>query len=231
MNASARSISPASRSYRWPDGLPRDEVLVPGVHLVQVRVAAGGEGPAQVQGDGRAVVGADQPARVRGAGGGGEVEPVDGVAAVGGQLGCRPAPRAAATCGLANWPAILPIFTIGTLRAVGQHHRHLQQGLQLAAHRVGGGAGERLGAVAALQHERLAAGDGRQALGERVAFAGEDQRRQRGQLGGHRVGPGLVRPAGLLRHGRDVGRGRSLRHGPASSSVVIAGRARRSCSR
>src|SRR6202042_3615077 len=37
----------------------------------------------------------------------------------------------------------------------------------------------------ALQHERLAAGDGGQPALELITLAGEDQRREGGQLGGH----------------------------------------------
>ena len=62
-----------------------DEVLVPGVHLAQVRVAARGECAAQVQRDRRAVIGTQQPGRVGRAVGRGEIEAVDRVAAVGGQ--------------------------------------------------------------------------------------------------------------------------------------------------
>ena len=182
----------------------RDEVLVPGVDLAQVGVAARGERPAQVQRHRRAVVGAQQPAGVGRAGLRGELEAVDRVAAVGGQLDAVAdlgVPRARLGV-LAGHPADLDDRHA---RAVGQHDGHLQHRLQLGAHGVGGGARERLRAVTALQHERLAAGHRGQPLPELIALAGEDQRRQRGQLGGHR---------------------RSRRRGRASPAAAPAGRPR-----
>ena len=58
------------------------EVLVPGVHLAQVGIAAAGQGPAQVQRGRRAVIRLQQPARVRRPGRGGELDAVDRVAPV-----------------------------------------------------------------------------------------------------------------------------------------------------
>jgi hypothetical protein len=52
---------------------------------------------------------------------------------------------------------------------------------------VGRGGGEGLGAVAALEHEGLTAGDGGHPLAQDVALAGEDERRVAGQ-GGHGLG-------------------------------------------
>ena len=161
-----------------------DEVLVPGVHLVQVGVAAGGEGAAQVQRHGRAVVGAQQAAGIGRPGRRGEVEAVDRVAAVGGQLDAVARPRSCRGPRLGELPGHPADLDHRDAGPVGQHDGHLQQGLQLGAHGLGGGAGERLGAVAALQHERLAAGDRGQPVPQLIALAGEDQRRQPGQLGG-----------------------------------------------
>ena len=146
---------------------------------MQVGVAAGGERPAQVQRDGGAVVGAQQPVRVGRAVGRGEVEPVHRVAAVGGQLDPgaglgRPGP------GLGVLPGQPADLDDRHARAVGEHDGHLQDRLQLGPNPVRGRPGERLGAVAALQHERLAPGDRGQPGPQLVAFAGEDQRRQAG---------------------------------------------------
>ena len=80
---------------------------------------------------------------------------------------------------MAYCPASRPTFTTGHRGGVGQHDGHLQQHPQLVADVVGGHAGERLGAVAALEQERLTAGDGGELRLEVVALAGEDQRRQR----------------------------------------------------
>jgi hypothetical protein len=87
--------------------------------------------------------------------------------------------------------------------AVGEHDGHLQERADLAADPVGGVGREGLGAVAALQQERLAARDGGQPLAQVVALAGLDQRRdlrQRLVDGGER---GLVGPGRLLQ-GRQV---------------------------
>ena len=152
------------------------EVLVPGVHLAQVGVAALGEGPAEVERDGRGVVGLQQPLGVGRAALGGEVEAVDHVAPVGGQLDAvaglgRLGPR------LGELPGHAADLDHRHAAGVGQHDGHLQQGLELVADGVGGGAGEGLGAVAALQHERLARGDGGEPVLELVALAREDERR------------------------------------------------------
>ena len=153
-----------------------DEVGVPGVDLAQVGVAAGDERAHEVQRRGAGVVGLDQPLRVGDAGLGGEVEAVDGVAAVrrqghalaglevgGARLGV-----------LAGQPAELHHRH---RRGVGQHDRHLEQHAELVADVVGRGAGERLRAVAALEQERLAVRDVAELGLEVVALAGEDQRR------------------------------------------------------
>ena len=159
-----------------------DEVGVPGVHLAQVGVAAGDEGTDQVERRGRGVVDVDQPLRVGHARLGGEVVAVDGVAAVGRQ--------GHALAGLEVGRARLGVLPRDPAdlhdrhrRGVGQHDRHLQQHPQLVAHVVGGDAGERLGAVAAHEHERLAAGDRGDLVLQLVALTGEDQRRHGPQAG------------------------------------------------
>ena len=64
---------------------------------------------------------------------------------------------------------------------VREHDRHLEQHPQLVADVVGGHAGERLGAVAPHEHERLAARDRGDLVLEVVALAREHQRRHRPQ--------------------------------------------------
>ena len=115
------------------------EVGVPGVHLAQVCVAAGHEGTNQVEGRGRGVVDVHQPLRIGHAGLGGEVEAVDGVAAVGRQGQPLPGLEVGrARLGvLAGDPAHLHHRHRGR---VGQHHGHLEEHPQLVAHVVGGDA-------------------------------------------------------------------------------------------
>ena len=84
---------------------------------------------------------------------------------------------------MAYCPAIRPDLHHRHRGGVGQHDRHLQQHPQLVADVVGGHAGERLGAVAALEHERLAARDRGDLVLEVVALAREHQRRHGPQPG------------------------------------------------
>ena len=96
---------------------------------------------------------------------------------------------------------------------------------------LGGGTGEGLRAVTALQHERLSAGHRGQPVPKQVAFAGEDERRQSAQLTGNGLQPGRVRPVRLLSRWQAVpagqaggpgsGRGHA-RAGPAAASMVAA---------
>ena len=144
----------AARSARWPGWRrSRGSTRAPGAGrrsrpVVKARtrfsVAAAG------------VVRPHQPLRVGRARPRREVEVVDHVAAVGRQRRRRRGSRSSLLRGLAYWPAIRPILTTGSAGAVGEHDRHLQDRLDPVADVVGGRRGERLGAVAALQHERLA---------------------------------------------------------------------------
>ena len=174
-----------------------DEVLIPRVDLMQVGVAAVRERAAQVQGDRRAVVCVEQPRRVRSARRRREVEAVDGLAAVGGQLGsvARLGGERSRLRELPRHPADLHHRDACRVR---EHHRHLQERLELVAHGIGRRPGEGLRAVAALQEERVALRHGAEALLELVALAGEDQRRLLGKLGGRRRYLSVVRPVRLL---------------------------------
>ena len=118
--------------------------------------------------------------------------------------------------GLAYCPAMPAELHHRHRRAVGEHDRHLQQHPHLAGD-VGLRAGrERLGAVAALQQERLAAGHRGQPLAQLVDLGRDDQRRQRGQGQRHlaqrarrRARPAAARPA-------------ATRHASSPRSVRIA---------
>ena len=201
-------------------GAGPDEVLVPGVRPAQVRETADRVGAAQVERDGRAVIGAEQPSRVRCSGLRGEIEAVHGVAPVSGQL------DAIAYLGLAG-PRLGELaghpgdLDDGHTRPVGEDQRHLQQRLQFGADRAGRRALERLRAVTALQDERLAPRHRGQTFPQLVAFVGDDERRQRGQLTGDRVQPLPVGPVRLLTRGQPPpdprsGAFRHRRHGRGS---------------
>ena len=195
-----------------------DEVGVPGVHLAQVGVAAGDEGADQVERGGRGVVDVDEPLRVGHPRLGGEVEAVDRVAAVGRQRD--------ALAGLEVGGARLGVLPGEPAdldhrhrRGVGQHDRHLEQHAQLVADVVGGDAGEGLGAVAAHEHERLAARDRGDLVLQVVALTGEDQRRHRPEPGDG----GVDAPRGRGRPAAGPGRGRA---GPSRSGTVLLTRSR-----
>ncbi len=191
-----------------------DEVGVPGVHLAEVGVAARDERADHAQRGGRRPVHLEQPGRVGHARLGGEVEAVDRVAAVGRQ--------GDAVAGLEVGGARLRVLAgeaaelhHGHRGRVGEHDGHLEQHPELVARVVGRDAGEGLGAVAALQQERLAARDRRQLVGQLVALAREHQRARRAQrldggvdrgaVGVGRLLRGLQRPQ--LGEARDVGKG------------------------
>ena len=134
----------------------RREALVPRVHLAEVGEAALREGPDEVQRRGRRVVAAHESRRVGRARLGREVVAVHDVAAVGGQRDVA-AGLGVARTGLRELSRHPAHLHDGHRGAVGEHDRHLQHGLHAIADLVGGRAREGLGAVAALQQERLAA--------------------------------------------------------------------------
>ncbi len=106
----------------------------------------------------------------------GELLAVDDVAAIGGQrlAAARLVVVGARLGELAGDAADLHDRKVG---GEGEHRRHAEENAERVADVVGAELGEALGAVAALQQERLALGDVGQVLGERARLAGEDQRR------------------------------------------------------
>ncbi len=168
------------------------------MHLAQVGVASGGEGAAEVQRGGGVVVGGQEPARVRPARLGGEVEAVDGVAAVGGQL--HAVARLGDTgAGLGELPRHPADLDDRHARRVREHDRDLQQGPEFGPDVVGGRARERLRAVAALQDERFTPCRRGEPVLELVAFTGEHKRRQPSQFVQCGAEGIAIRPLRLLR--------------------------------
>ena len=91
--------------------------------------------------------------------------------------------------------------------AVGEHHGHLQDDLELVPDAVGGEVVERLGAVARLKKERPASSHLRQGAAQGAGLPGKNQR---GKSGKHLQGlfeRVLVRPFGLLLGGQAPPRG------------------------
>ena len=190
------------------------EAAVPLVDLAQVRVAAGRERPDEVQRRGRRVVGPEQALRVGDPRLGGERVVVDGVAAVGGQ-GDAVAGLVVAGTRLGELPRHPADLDDGQARAVGQDGRHLQHRLQPAADAVGRRPREGLGAVPALEQERLAPGGLGQLPAQLVGLTREDQGGIRRELRVHLGQRGGVRPLRLLGGGqvgpRDAGQTRGVR--------------------
>jgi len=163
---------------------------------MQVREAAGREGTQQVEGRGGLVVGLDHAPGVGRARGGVELDAVDDVAAVAGQLDpVLRLGRCRARLGeLAGQPAHLHHRHAA---GVHQHHRHLQQHLEGVADVVGAELGEALGAVAALQQERLATRHLCELVLEVARLAREHQRRKAREL---RLGRRQGLRVGIVRH-------------------------------
>ena len=195
------------------------EALGPAMDVVEVGIAAAGEGAQQVQGRGRLVVGLDQTLGIGDPLFRREGRAVDVVAAIGGQFDAVDLfhRRGARLGELAGDAADLHH---GLATGEGQDHRHLQDQAEGVADVVGRELLEALGAVAALQQEGVAAFDLGQFGGQAAGLAREHQRRHGAQLvfhGGKRarvrivhrhvhdgfVSPGFRGPA--LGHGRKIG--------------------------
>ena len=147
----------------------------------------------------------DQPLRVVRAGLLGELVGVDRVAAVRGQRDAL-AGLGVVAAGLGELPGHPAHLDHGQAAAVHEHDRHLEDGLHAAADGVGGRVGEGLGAVAALEQERLAPGGGGEPVAQVVALAGEHERRVGAQLRG-RGGQGVGAVPGRLLRRHEVGPG------------------------
>ena len=155
----------------------------------------------------------------------GELVGVDRVAAVGGQRDAL-AGLGVVAARLGELPRHPAHLDHGQAAAVHEHDRHLQDRLDAAADGVGGRVGEGLGAVAALEQERLAAGGRGQPVAQVVALAGEHQRRVGAQLRG-RGGQGVGAVPGRLLGGHQVGPGQG--HGPQGRPGRRCYRARSGC--
>ena len=143
--------------------------------LVEVGEAALGEGPEQVEGGGRLVVGVDQPAGIGLAGLGREARVVDDVAAERRELHALPG-LGGRRAGFGELPGDAPHLDHRDAGAVGEHDGHLEDDPKLVPDGVGREL-EGLGAVTRLQQD----GPARCHLGQGglqgAGFAGEDQRR------------------------------------------------------
>ena len=174
-----------------------DEAEVPAMDLVQIGIAAGGEGAQQVERAGRLEIAELHACGVGNAGLGGEVGAVDDIAAIGRQ-GHAVLGFVVRGAGLGELAGHAADFHDRHRGAEGEHHRHLQQHAEGVADDVGGEILEALGAIPALQHDGPPFGDFGQRGLEAACLAGEHERRigaQAGFLGGEL---GRIRIGGLL---------------------------------
>ena len=178
-------------------GRIRHEALIPAMHLTQVRVAALRERTNQVQRRRGVVVQRQKALRIGLARLGGELEGVHRIAAV--------ARQRHTVTRLHVGRARLGVLTRNTAdlndrqrRAVGQHDRHLQQGLNLQAHMIRRRLSEGLSAVPAHQDEGLAAGSRTHPRAQIVNLPGEHERRLAAQLRRHITEMFRVRVGRLL---------------------------------
>ncbi len=200
------------------------ELLVPGMDLAQVGEAPLGEGPQQVQRGRRLVVGGEEPLRVGRSGRGSRHEVVHAVAAEGREVLVTD-PLGGRRSGLGELPGDAAHLHDRHARAVGEHHRHLEDDLELVPDGVGGEVVEGLGAVARLEHEGSALGHLGQAGSELAGLPGEDQRGQRREVLQCLLEDRFVRPVRLL-VGRPLAPGSRcpLPHGLQRRGVTAPGR-------
>ena len=219
-----------------PGGRGADELAVPVVHRFQRRQSRRRQRPHQVHRRTGVGVGPHQAGRVVVAHRCVGREAVDHVAAVGLQAERVDVGRARLRV-LARDAGDLHHRHA---RAVGQHHRHLQQRADVGPDVRLGVVDERLGAVAALQQERLAARDVGQLRLEPLDLRRHGQRRHALQNRPHRLrlvgGPARLLGGGLGQGGVEplaqvVGQRRQIRQlvdgyvdGPVHPSMVTARR-------
>jgi hypothetical protein len=167
--------------------------------VLEVGVAAGGEGAQKVERRRGLSIGVQLPARIGLARRGREVDVVDDVAAIGrqGDAVDRLGIGRAGLRELASDPSNLHD---GRRGGEGHDHRHLQENSEEIADVVGGMFAEALGAISALQQERIACGRLAERLLELARFACKNQRRVARELA---LGLGQRRAIGIGRRLRD----------------------------
>ena len=153
-----------------------DEAEHPLVDVLEIGIAAGGEGAQQVEGGRRLAIGHLEPVGIGRPRRFVELDAVDDVAAIARQLdrALLLGRRGARLGELAGDAADLH-HRHGA--GEGEHHGHLQEDAEEVADVVGAVLGEALGAIAALEQEALALGHAGQRLLQLARLAGEDQRR------------------------------------------------------
>ena len=153
----------------------------PLMHAAEIGEAAGSERAQQIQRRRRLPIGHQLALRIGRARFRREGDVVDDVAAIARQLDAVELfHRRRARLGELSGNA--PDLHHRQRAGIGQHHRHLQQHAEEVADVVGAMLGEALGAVAALQQERLAFGDAPKRFFQVARLTCKNQRRKRGKL-------------------------------------------------
>jgi hypothetical protein len=214
----------------------RGESQRPGMHLVHVGIAAGRECAQQVQAGRRLQIGLQHPVGIGNPRLGREIEPVDDIALVGRQFHASDdLHRGGPGFGeLARHAAHLDHRHLGAER---QDHGHLQHDLERVADIVGAEFGERLGAIAPLQQERLTLRDLGQMGLQPPRLARKDQGRIAGQFPHHgcqfggivivgHLHPGQLAPVSLLPvgHGGTPLAGRVIGARAAKAEISLGSR-------
>src|ERR1700730_5394228 len=136
-----------------------DEAERPLASIGEVGVAAVHEGAQEIERGSRGAIGLDLSCRIWSARFLGELDSIDAVAAVARQFLAYPLPPRSRS-GLGNFSGNAADLDHRERRAIGQHHRHLQEYTQVVADIVGAdvvgaGLGKALRAVASLPQEPL----------------------------------------------------------------------------
>ena len=158
-----------------------DEAEIPPMHVIEIGVAALREGAQQIERGGRLPVGHQHALRVRRARGLVELDGVDDVAAIARQLlaALRLGRRGAR---LGKLPGDAAELHHRRAAGISEHDRHLQEHAEEIADRVGAMLGKALGAIAALEQERLAGGDAGELLLQLARLTGKHERREGREL-------------------------------------------------
>jgi hypothetical protein len=192
------------------------EIQIPVLRVVQVGETALDQGPDEVQGQGRVLVAAQQPFRVRPSRLRVEFDAVDQLTPIRGER------DAVAGLGVRRsrfgiLPGEAPDANDLALEPIGQHQRHLQQNLELVGDDIGPALVEPLGAGATLEQKALPDGRLSELLFEALDLPRGHQGRQLPQSIHRPVQSRLIVIGRLLEHRPFEPRSRSpRRHGTAS---------------
>ncbi len=191
-------------------GAVLDEAQHPAMDVLEIGVAAGGEGAQKVERRRRLPIRFQLPARIGLARLRTELDVVDDVAAIGRERDAvdRLGIGGAGLGELARDPSDLHD---GGSRGEGHDHRHLQEHPEEVADVVGRMFAEALGAISALEQERVARSRLSQGFLELARFACKNERRIAGELA---LGLGQRREVGIGRRLRDRFRPPAIR-GPS----------------